>query len=673
MTGGTPEEQIVPQFSSTKKSRKSKKAGKQNLEIDYGTPLAVGDNIEREPAEAPSDIPAEPTIAEHEPSTKMTKGMQPRREQDFELVSHIPLLNTEPVPQNSQQAAEASRSASSADHIDKEPSRLIDRTYHETERHQTLTPERKTSKDEREQTYDPTPAHTDDEISADNTNVKMVGITSEAPTPAGSTPGDSTPGESTPAESVTRDSVAPLSDYSHVSGILPVQNDIQDNGSQGTEASALGKQYPDVAQEKSQPHFEDEKHSSGREFEAQELGRNRSDSATENTFNISVEVDPSYGVSISTPSSKRKRSLTVSAPARNDEEVFPNNTRGTDSFHTEGQPFQDHGEPSPVSPTTKERSSALFQSSPSTREDFVNRRPEPESPLHDPAEIKVVGYGSRDLPDWIQPADFSINKSGTTTPPPKDGKRDPSDPESPVSPVSPAGFREERTPSRSPFVSDISERPRLNTIVEYSPEESPLHKKSRSVSDVGSPERGVKYRRRSAVPQQSSQVRMHSPLNPESTARLTAPFDDLTYRLSWPPVDEDHHTVDLERSGSRNTNVSKQSERRSPSGASVGSVESINAIIKTPEVKSSGTPPLRRTDRSVSGDLREAHKKGGAKKLAKRKEAEGQFDIAIPSSSTYDPTKDKGKGRVDDMAAVYVSTTFDFHTIYQYHRKLMRS
>ena len=213
MTSGIPEKQTVPQSSSTKKSRKSKKAGNQNLKTDYGTPLAVGDNIEREPAEAPSDILAEPTIAEHEPSSKMTKSKQPRKEQDHELDSHIPPFTIDPVPENSQQAAEASRSASSADHIDKEPSRLIDRTYHETERHQNLTHERKISKDEREQTYDPTPFHTDDEISADNTNIKMVGFTSEAPTPAGSTPGESTPGESTPEESVTRDRVVPLSDY----------------------------------------------------------------------------------------------------------------------------------------------------------------------------------------------------------------------------------------------------------------------------------------------------------------------------------------------------------------------------------------------------------------------------------------------------------------------------
>lgn len=533
---------------------------------------------------------------------------------------------------------------------------------HETERHQTLMPKREISPDEREQIHDSPPFDTHDEIGVDNTNVKMAGFTSEAttpeaPTPEGSTPGESTPGESTPAESINRDSVVPLSDSRHVSGILPVQHDSRDTG-----ARALENQHPEYVQGGSRLHLEDGKHSSGYGTDAQELSRKPSDSATEKSFNISVEVDPSYGVSISTPSSKRKRSLTVSTPARNDEEIFPDSTRGVESVQTEEQPFQDPGEPSPVSPTTKERSSALFQSSPSTREDFINRRLEPESPLHDPAEIDVED-GSRDLPKWTQPADFPVISRATAPTPidlkpsSMDEKGSPSDSRSRVSLVSPV------SPSRSPFVSDISDRPRLNTIAEYSPEGSLLHKKSRSASDFGSPEQGVKVPRRSAVPQQTSQARMRSPLNFESTARLTTPFEDLTYRLSWPPVDEDNHTVDLERSGSRNTSMSKQSERRSLSGASVGSVESINAIIKTPDVNSSGTPPLRRTDRSVSGDLREAHKKGGAKKLAKRKEAERQLDIAIPSSSAYDLTKDKGKSRVDDMAAVYVSLTFYFCNI----------
>lgn len=643
---GIPEDYVISKLSSAKKSKKSRKAGKQNLEIDYGQSLAIG-------AETSLDILAEPTIPEHGPSTNRKNSKQSKK-QDFEIDSIVPPLDTEPLPQNSQQAAEASRRAGSADHEDKEDSRSIDPTQHGTERHRTLTPEQEIILDAREQIHDSPPVDTRDEIGADDTNVKMAGFTPEAPTPE----------ESTLAESIKRDGVVPLSGSPHITGILPVQHDIQDSGFQGTEARALGEQYSELVQEESQPHFEDERHSSGREIEAQELDLKRTDSATQNTFNTSVEDDQSYEVSISTSSSKRKRSLTISTPVRNDEEVFPNSTRGVESLQTEEQSFQDPVEPSPLSPTTKERSSALFQPSPSTREDFTNQRPEPEIPLQDPAEIKDVEYGSRVMPDWTQPEDFSISKSRTTVPTQIDlktsnmhEKRGPSDSESPVSPVSPVGFREERTPSRSPFVSDISDRSRLNTIVEYSPEESPLHKKSRSVSDVGSPEGGVKSRRRSAVPQQTSQARMRSPLNPENTARLMAPFEDL----SWPPVDEDNHTVDLERSGSRNTSISaasrlaKQSERRSLSGASVGSVESINAIIKAPEVKRSGTPPLRRTDRSVSGDLREAHEKGGAnKKLAKPKEAERQLDISISSSSTYDPTKDNGKSRVDNMAAVYV-------------------
>ena len=107
----------------------------------------------------------------------------------------------------------------------------------------------------------------------------------------------------------------------------------------------------------------------------------------------------------------------------------------------------------------------------------------------------------------------------------------------------------------------------------------------------------------------------------------------------------------------------RDSERRSLSGASVGSVESISAIIRTPDQirsanglgqRGSATPPLRRVDRSVSSDLRLAHKKSEAKNLAKPFEAEAEPDLPIPSSSTYDPTKDKGKGRVRDMADIYV-------------------
>ena len=71
---GIPEEQVIYELSSTKKNRKCKNNGKQNLEIDRGPSSAIRDNVERGPAETPLDIPAEPTIPEHEPSTERKKS-----------------------------------------------------------------------------------------------------------------------------------------------------------------------------------------------------------------------------------------------------------------------------------------------------------------------------------------------------------------------------------------------------------------------------------------------------------------------------------------------------------------------------------------------------------------------------------------------------------------------
>lgn len=81
--------------------------------------------------------------------------------------------------------------------------------------------------------------------------------------------------------------------------------------------------------------------------------------------------------------------------------------------------------------------------------------------------------------------------------------------------------------------------------------------------------------------------------------------------------------------------------------------------------RSSGTPPLRRSDRSVSSDLRLANKNSEAKSLGRRTAADLQDVDNIPSSSTYDPVTDKGKSRVKDMADVYVSTclTYDIAVV----------
>ena len=102
---------------------------------------------------------------------------------------------------------------------------------------------------------------------------------------------------------------------------------------------------------------------------------------------------------------------------------------------------------------------------------------------------------------------------------------------------------------------------------------------------------------------------------------------------------------------------------------------SIHAIIRTPDQvrsasglsyrSSTSTPPLRRVDRSASGDLRGASKKDEAKSRAKISseineppDPDPDPDFIIPSSSTYDPVTDKGKSPANNhmnMTNVYVS------------------
>ena len=373
-------------------------------------------------------------------------------------------------------------------------------------------------------------------------------------------------------------------------------------------------------------------------------------------------------------------------------EVYSGRNQSSENLQALAPILEDPRQPSPVSSTTtKDRSSTPLLSSPSTREDFPHRSSQHDGPFNGRVDWESLDEDDRE--DWSQFIESPKNNGQVPA-----AKRalspvlsdKSSDKERPSIFGGPVGMTEHnRTPSRSPFASDHSNRQKLNTITEYSPEESPLHKKNRSLSDVGSPERGVKSRRRTATPQRGSQLRINSPLGAKAANKNPISIDDLATRLSWPPVDEDNHTVDLERSRSGNTNdptdrqetwsalaggplKQHESERRSLSGASasasarsVGSVESINAIIRTPDQiirsasglsqRGSGTPPLRRSDRSVSGDLRVAHGKSEAKNVAKAYVAQAEPDISIPSSSTYDPIKDKGKTRVRDMADVYVS------------------
>ena len=402
----------------------------------------------------------------------------------------------------------------------------------------------------------------------------------------------------------------------------------------------------------------------------------RQSSTSRNQFEVSVEASSDYGVSVSRPKERRKRSKRRSGAAYDSDDSADSGfdiQRRRRRQAIAGEPR----EPSPVSSTTKDRSSALFGSSPSARgETVVKVQDQDASPRYDPV---------REEPTW------SFDHEG----PPQQRSRVASrerrsgdNPEHALESISdeiPTGQYEDAGPSlfggprshendsqiltKSPHLSENRGRQRLNIISEDSADGSPLHKKDkRAMSEVGSPESGVKGRR------------MRSPSVDDDVAGEYVSTDDPISRQSWPAADEEKHAVD-ERSRSGNsdhmatfssrqsvlsdiTPRHKEGEYRTASAASMQSENSIHAIIRTPDqvrsasglsYRSSGTPPLRRVDRSASGDLRGASRKGQAKNHARSSsEFEPEPDFAIPSSSTYDPITDKGKSRAD-MADVYVS------------------
>jgi hypothetical protein len=266
------------------------------------------------------------------------------------------------------------------------------------------------------------------------------------------------------------------------------------------------------------------------------------------------------------------------------------------------------------------------------------------------------------------------------------------------------------TPARSGISIATPEKRQLGTISENSPDSPPLSKKSRSAPGYEPTSHAMMHElpsispeipRDEGAPTQSIDPTGHTlPTSTRGTKLIST--DDLLARLSWPTVDENEHTVDIGRGAGAGTGAdnkaSKQLERsmspitperpsvretlvRSPTSArspasinrhrtpedardsasanrpaSVLSNRAASALSNrsAPGVGSPRTPPLRRVDRSVSGDLRAASKREQAKEKARSRPPPAE--LVLPSSSTYDPVKDKGKGRARDMADVYVSS-----------------
>lgn len=419
-------------------------------------------------------------------------------------------------------------------------------------------------------------------------------------------------------------------------------------------------------------------HSRARESE-------RQSSTSRNQFEVSVEASSDYDVSVSRPNERRKRSKRRSGAAYDSDDSADSGfdiQRRRRRQAMAGEPR----EPSPVSSTTKDRSSALFGSSPSAREETVVKvQDQDASPHYDPVrEEPTWSFDHEGPPQQRSRVASRERRSGNNI----EHALESIGYEIPTGQYEGAGpslFGDPRSHEndsqildKSPHLSENRGRQRLNTISEDSADGSPLQKKDkRAMSDVGSPESGVKGRR------------MRSPsVDDDVVGEYVSTYDPIS-RQSWPAADEERHAVD-ERSRSRNsdhmatfssrqsalpdiTPRHKEGEYRTASAASMQSEKnSIHAIIQTPDqirsasglsYRSSGTPPLRRVDRSASGDLRGASRKGQGQDQAKNHaksssefepEPEPEFDVAIPSSSTYDPITDKGKSRAD-MADVYVS------------------
>ena len=388
------------------------------------------------------------------------------------------------------------------------------------------------------------------------------------------------------------------------------------------------------------------------------------------SISVPVEASPIPGALISNSKDRRRRRRSGASYDSDD-----SNDSGFDVQRRRRKQamMDDVREPSPVSSTTKERSSELFGSSPSVRQERVEQPREYHHTLSHSEHVREEPTWSFDREVSPSPQARSRDASGETESTDSLDR----DLDSPAYPKLPGSLEEptrslfggpvshdEDTMSRSmsPLSNDGRGLGRLNTIAE---ETSPLRKDTRAMSDVGSPEAGVQIRR------------MRSPPTDDDAGSYMSTEDRLSRQ---PGSTRDEHSVDLERSRSRHTDLSSRHStvshasivsHKHPGGeersASIASDKSIHAIIRTPDqvrsasgqsLKSSGTPPLRRVDRSVSSDLRGASKRSEAKTRAKTSEEDAELDINIPSSSTYDPVTDKGKSRAD-MADVYVSPHLD--------------
>ncbi|KAF4554635.1 Hypothetical protein D9617_4g003900 [Elsinoe fawcettii] len=178
-------------------------------------------------------------------------------------------------------------------------------------------------------------------------------------------------------------------------------------------------------------------------------------------------------------------------------------------------------------------------------------------------------------------------------------------------------FSETAKPKSTGKGEDRSVSPASKPVIplDYVPQESPERKRGKAISDVGQPAHAIKSTRTNDDVKQTFRERM------DSSAR----------GLPGLALRDDHSAVP-------STSQTRLEALRSPTGLSNTSASSLQRLkspdpIRAPSITASiisnesTTPSLRRTDRSVSGDLRAAARRGDSSNLGS---ADAQTNNSIP-------------------------------------------
>ena len=317
--------------------------------------------------------------------------------------------------------------------------------------------------------------------------------------------------------------------------------------------------------------------------------------------------------------------------------------------------IEPHREPSPVDSTTKDRSSALFNSPPSNLfEQYESEPPSdtrhPWSPsgTHQSPPPRPIIETTSDARD--QPASFANHLDNQST-----GMHHPRDlrPEEPYQSVfgPPASSHDvvERalSPPRTP----------LQTIPEddREHEKSPSLRRRRSPSIVASPTR--------------SHTSTGRPVTPNAAGRSTPELQPAHKKLRRSPGSQDMRRAssgsehadrphrlkspapDVERSATPGSWHSDSGTAAAAAGAAGLGAAGLGAAALGAAVLLSGSRDRKSMDGTKSlGNVDVQPTASEQRRARQQLEAE-----ALPLSSTYDPVKDQGKETVRDMADVYVS------------------